>query len=164
MKGDLIEKVELQRGRRLKILQELKIPRSTYYPWRKAYPEAGREGLRKASVERRIGNRLSAGEVQKVLEIARRYPELSPRLLAVKITDEEEFSVSESTVYRILKGNGLIYPRPLMEMPAQKQWRHKTTRPDELWQCEATNLLGCWLGLLQAYCRRRGLFPEDHRT
>jgi hypothetical protein len=30
MKGDLIEKVELQRGRRLKILQELKIPRSTY--------------------------------------------------------------------------------------------------------------------------------------
>ncbi len=25
-------------------------------------------------------------------------------------------------------------------MPAQKQWRHKTRRPDELWQCDATNL------------------------
>jgi hypothetical protein len=25
-------------------------------------------------------------------------------------------------------------------MPAQKQWRHKTSRPDELWQCDATNL------------------------
>ncbi len=31
-----------------------------------------------------------------------------------------------------LKGNGLIFPRPLVEMPAQKQWRHKTTRPDEV--------------------------------
>ena len=140
MKGDLIEKVELQRGHRLKILQELNIPRSTYYTWRKTYEESGTEGLKRVRSERRVWNRLSAGEVQKVLEIARLHPELSPRLLAVKITDEEDFSVSESTVYRILKGNGLIYPRPLMEMPAQKQWRHKTTRPDELWQCDATNL------------------------
>jgi len=140
MKGDLIEKVELQRGCRFKILQELKIPRSTYYKWRKAYQEAGIEGLKKVRSRRMIWNRLSAGEVQKVLEIARCYPELSPRLLAVKITDEEDFSISESTAYRILKGNGLIYPRPLMEMPAQKQWRHKTSRPDELWQCDATNL------------------------
>jgi hypothetical protein len=30
MKGDLIEKEESQRGRRVEILQELKIPRSTY--------------------------------------------------------------------------------------------------------------------------------------
>jgi putative transposase len=140
MKGDLIEKVELQRGGRFKILQELKIPRSTYYKWRKAYQESGIEGLKKVKSKRRVWNRLSVGEVQKVLEIARRNPELSSRLLAVKITDEEDFSISESTVYRVLKGNGLIYPRPLMEMPAQKQWRHKTTRPDELWQCDATNL------------------------
>ena len=25
-------------------------------------------------------------------------------------------------------------------MPAAKSWRHKTTRPDEIWQCDATNL------------------------
>jgi putative transposase len=140
MKEDLIAKVELQRGRRLKILQELKIPRSTYYKWRKAYQESGIEGLKKLRSQRRIWNRLSAGEVKKVLEIARMNPELSSRLLAVKITDEEDFSISEATVYRILKGNGLIYPKPLAEMPAQKQWRHKTTRADELWQCDATNL------------------------
>jgi len=140
MKGDLVEKVELQSGHRFKILQELKIPRSTYYKWRKAYQETGIEGLEKARVKRRIWNRLSADEVKKVLEVARINPELSSRLLAVKITDEEDFSISESTVYRILKGNGLIYPKPLVEMPAQKQWRHKTTRPDELWQCDATNL------------------------
>jgi putative transposase len=66
--------------------------------------------------------------------------------LAVKITGEEDFTISESTVYRILKEKGLIYPRPLGEMPAQKQWRHKTTRPDELWQCDATNLFVIGLG------------------
>ena len=98
MKGDLIEKVKLQRGRRFKILRELKIPRSTYYTWRKAYEEAGREGLKRVRPERRVWNRLSAGEVQKVLEIARLHPELPPRLLAVKIMDEKDFSISESTV------------------------------------------------------------------
>ena len=25
-------------------------------------------------------------------------------------------------------------------MPAAKEWRHKTTRPDEIWQCDGTNL------------------------
>jgi len=140
MKGDLIEKVESQRGRRSDILQELQIPRSTYYQWRKAYEEEGIGGLEKVRSGGRIWNRLMAVEGERVLAVARLHPELSPRLLAVKITDEEDFSISESTVYRILKENGLIYPRPLGEMPAQKQWRHKTTRPDELWQCDATNL------------------------
>lgn len=54
MKGDLIEKVESQRGRRSEILQELRIPRSTYYKWRKAYEEEGIEGLKKVRSERRI--------------------------------------------------------------------------------------------------------------
>lgn len=140
MKGDLIEKVESQRGHRSDILQELQIPRSTYYHWRKAYEKEGVGGLEKVRSGGRIWNRLMAAEGERVLKIARLHPELSPRLLAIKITDEEDFSISESTVYRILKENGLIYPRPLGEMPAQKQWRHKTTRPDELWQCDATNL------------------------
>jgi len=140
MRGDLIEKVESQKGRRLEILQELKIPRSTYYQWRKVYEEKGVEGFKKVGLKRRIWNQLTAVEVERVLAIGRLHPELSPRLLAVKITDEEDFSISESTAYRILKDNGLIYPRPLGEMPAQKQWRHKTMRPDELWQCDATNL------------------------
>ena len=140
MKGDLIEKVESKSGRRLEILQELQIPRSTYYHWRKAYEKEGIAGFKKVRSRGKIWNRLMAVEVERVLVVARLHPELSPRLLAVKITDEEDFSISESTVYRILKGNGLIYPRPLGEMPAQKQWRHKTTRPDELWQCDATNL------------------------
>ena len=140
-KEDLIQEMEGQRGRRSSMLAELKIPRSTYYKWRKAYEGYGLGGLIKMKPSaRRIWNRLTAGETERVLEIARLHPELSPRLLAVKITDEETFSISESTVYRILRENHLICPRPLPEMPAQKQWRHQTTHSDEIWQCDATNL------------------------
>lgn len=138
---DLIVKVEGQRGKRSEVLEELGIGRSTYYKWRKAYRERGVLGLAKAKTSRFwIWNRLTPSEVEKILEVARLHPELSPRLLAVKITDEEEFSVSESTVYRILKQNGLIMAKPLFEMPALREWKHKTTRPDELWQCDGTNL------------------------
>jgi len=138
---ELIVKVEGQKGKRGKVLDALKIPRSTYYTWRKAYGEEGMAGLTKAKPSaRRIWNRLTGEEGEKVVSIARLHPELSPRLLAVKITDEEAFSISESTVYRILREKNLIAPRPLPEMPADKQWRHKTTHPDELWQCDGTNL------------------------
>jgi transposase InsO family protein len=140
-KEDLILRVEAQRGHRSHVLNELRIPRSTYYKWRKGYRGDGLEGLTKRRPSAlRVWNRLMVGERERVLEIARLHPELSPRLLAVKITDEEAFSVSESTVYGILRENHLICPRPLPEMPAQEQWRHRTTRPDELWQCDGTTL------------------------
>jgi transposase len=140
-KEDLIVKIEGQRGRRGKVLDELNIPRSTYYQWRKTYEEEGLAGLNKTKPSaRRIWNRITAEESLRVLTIARLHPELSSRLLAVTITDEEPFSVSESIVYRLLRENDLIAPRPLPEMPAQRQWKHKTTRPDELWQCDGTNL------------------------
>ena len=123
------------------MLRELKIPRSTYYHWRKIYDETGISGLGKTKPEaRRIWNRLTTSEVNLVIEVALLHPELSSRLISIKITEEENFSVSESTVYRILKENNLIAPRPLPEMPAAKEWRHKTKGPDEIWQCDATNL------------------------
>ena len=138
---DLIKKVELKEGRRTAVLDSLGIPRSTYYKWRKTFDEDGLPGLAGTRpIARRVWNRLADTEIKKVIEVARLHPELSPRLLSVKITDEEDFSVSESTVYRILKENNLIAPKPLPELPAAKEWRHKTTKPDELWQSDATNL------------------------
>jgi len=101
--GEWIEKVESQRRRRWEILRELRIPRSTYYQWRKAYEEEGLAGLERGRSGGRIWNRLLTGEVERVSAVARLHPDLSPRLLVVKITDEEDFAISESTVYRILK-------------------------------------------------------------
>ncbi len=138
---DLIRKVELKEGHRVKLLGDLGIPRSTYYKWRRIYDDDGLPGLAGTKPQaRHIWNRLTDKERQRILAIARLHPELPSRLLSVKITDEESFSVSESTVYRILKENNLIAPRPLPQMPAKKEWQHKTKRPDELWQCDATNI------------------------
>ena len=149
---DLIKKVELEEGHRAHVLDSLGIPRSTYYKWRRTYDEDGLPGLATTKpTARRIWNRLTEDEVTRVLEIAKAHPELSPRLLAVKITDEEGFSISESTVYRILKENNLIAPRPLPELPAAKAWRHKTTRPDELWQNDTTNLFVVNWGYYKAH-------------
>lgn len=138
---DLIEKVEGHKGSVREILQSLGIPAPTYYKWRKAYREQGIEGLRKTpTTAKRVWNRITPEEKKRVLTIARQNPELSSRLLAIKITDQESFSVSEPTVYRLLKDIGLICPRPLPEMPAAREWRHKTVKPDEIWQCDGTKL------------------------
>jgi len=121
------------------MLKKLGVPESTYYRWRQIYQEDGPLGLEKQKPSaRRIWNRLTSEEEQIVLTCARNHPELSSRLLSVKITDEEEFSISESTVYRVLKIHHLIAPRPLPEMPAAKEWHKKTTRPNEIWQIDAT--------------------------
>ena len=141
MREDLIKKMEGQHGHRSQMLGELKISSSTYYKWRKAYNKGGLPGLAKTKPgPKRVWNRLATSEVNLVIEVALLHPELSSRLISIKITEEENFSVSESTVYRILKENNLIAPRPLPEMPAAKEWRHKTKGPDEIWQCDATNL------------------------
>ena len=137
--------IELLEGRgkdRREMLKSLKVPESTYYYWRKLYLEGGPLALDKngKTVARKVWNRLTREEDLLILRIGREHPELSPRLLAVKITDEEEFAISESTVYRVLKQHGLVAPRPLPEMPAAPEWRHKTTRINEIWQIDATNL------------------------
>jgi len=138
-KCEFIRYVDLLEGGRKAFLEKTGMSRATYYKWRKRLDHGGPEGLTKPRKRGWSWNQVTEAERAKILEIARKHPELSPRLLAVRITDEAGFSVSEATVYRILKEENLIAPRPLPEMPAAKEWRHKTTRPDELWQCDGTN-------------------------
>ena len=138
-KCEFIRYVDLLEGGRKAFLEKTGMSRATYYKWRKRLDREGPEGLAKPRKRGWSWNQVTETERTKILEIARKHPELSPRLLAVRITDEAGFSVSEATVYRILKEENLIAPRPLPEMPAAKEWRHKTTRPDELWQCDGTN-------------------------
>ena len=57
-------------------------------------------------------NRLTSREVDHILSAARERLELSCLQLAAWITDNQGFSVSESTVYRILRREGLgVCPR-----------------------------------------------------
>jgi len=138
-KVSLLREIGLLDGVRGARLKELGIPVSTYYTWKKRYERGGLMALSPAPHRGRIWNRLTQVERDQILTIARLYPDLSCRLLAVKITDEEDFAVSEATVYRLLKSHGLIAPRPLEGMPAKQEWQHKTKATDEIWQCDATH-------------------------
>ena len=139
--AELIEKVEISGTNRTKLLASLKIPESTYYNWRAIFWSRGLIGLIKMSTRPgRVWNKILPDEEAVILQVAKEHPELSPRLIAVKITDTKWFYVGEKTVYRILKEHGLVAPRPLEEMPAKKEYRVKTTRVDQMWQCDGTNL------------------------
>ena len=76
-------------------------------------------------------------EVDHVLSAAREMPELSSRQLASWVTDNMGFSVSESTVYRILRREGLV-KRPEMRLAAGKEYHRKTTGPHQMWATDAS--------------------------
>lgn len=89
-----------------RVLAQLGLPKSTYYHWLRRQREGRLEDKRGGS--KRPWNRLRPQEEQIILAAAKEAPELSPRQLALRLTDTGGFYVSESTVYRILKREGLI--------------------------------------------------------
>ena len=82
-------------------------------------------------------NRLAEGERQRVLSVARASPAWSSRQIAAWITDNGDFTVSESSVFRILKREGLVR-RLEVPLPAGKEFHHKTTAPHQLWATDAS--------------------------
>lgn len=138
-KANLVEEVGRE-PRRLKRLKELGIATSTFYTWKRRYQERGREAfIERTSRPRRVWNRLGAPERELIEAQARKHTELSPRLLALMLTERFETAVGESTVYRLLRSKGLVRERPLDRRPAAKVWKKPTKRVDELWQLDGTN-------------------------
>ncbi len=67
-----------------------------------------------------------------VLEIALQEPELSPRELAVSFVDQQQYFVSEASVYRLLKAHDLITSPAFILMKAADSFIHPTTAPNQL--------------------------------
>ena len=123
-------------------LERLGVAKSTYYNWRRRFRESGKQGLcDRPSHKGRRWNQLLDRERKKILEIALLFTEWSPREVSCHVTDTCGFSVSESTVYRILKSEGLIKPLEVKTFPAGPEYRNKTKRPNQMWQTDATYLL-----------------------
>jgi len=100
-------------------LIRLDVPSSTYYRWKANVARHGREGLHNRSpFKGRIWNEILPHEEKRILEVADLYPDRFSREISVYISDNDNFSVSESTVYRVLKRNGLIRSSEKKTFPA----------------------------------------------
>ena len=124
------------------VLAQLTISRSTYYRWRLSFRQRGQPGLHDwPPIRGRTWNQILPEERDKILEAALLFPDWSPRQVSCHITDTAGFAVSESSVYRILKREGLIHEVEQKTFPAGAEYRVKTRRPNQQWQTDATYLL-----------------------
>jgi putative transposase len=119
-------------------LAQIGLPRSTYYRWLKRLSEGRLEDKKGGSPI--PWNKMRPDEESQILTEARTSPELSCRQLAWKITDGGNTYVSETTVYRILKREGLIKPAEIVGFKAAKEYRRKTKKPNELWASDCCHL------------------------
>ena len=128
-KAIVLSQVENQSKGKRQVLRALGISKSSYYRWRQGQPYSRNR--------RRPWNRITPEEDDKVLALAREFPEFSSRQLSTWITDHEAFAISESTVYRILRREGLVKHQETQPM-AGKEYHTKTTRPHQMWATDAS--------------------------
>src|SRR6185503_15044648 len=117
------------------------IPKSTFYAWLDRYVAGGLDALedRKPCPER-VWNRIGDDVRQKVIAFALDQPELSPREIAVAFTDQERTYVSEASVYRLLRAEGLITSPAFIVMKAAERFANPTSAINQLWQTDFTYL------------------------
>ena len=123
---------------RRKALAQLGFPKSTYYHWLRKQAEGRLQDKKGGSAI--PWNKLRPEEEERTLFLAGASPELSPRQLALGIVDTEGLYVSESTVFRILKRDGLIKPAEIVGFKAGKEYHRKTKKPNELWATDCAHL------------------------
>ena len=138
-KLEIIRIVEQSHLSARKTLEQLGIPRRTFYRWYDRYVQGGPEALAdRPSAPSRVWNRIPASVHHQIIELALEQSDLSPRELAVRFTDEKQYFVSEATVYRLLKAHDLITSPAFIVIKAANEFKDKTTRPNEMWQTDFT--------------------------
>ena len=140
-KAEIIRLVEQSRLPVRRTLEKLGIPRATFYRWYDLYRNGGPEALSDRSPRPdRVWNRIPETVRNEIVNLALDEPELSPRELAVRFTDEKKYFVSEASVYRLLKAQDLITSPAYIVVKAADEFRDKTTAPNQLWQTDFTYL------------------------
>ncbi len=132
----LVEQSHLPAGQ---TLEKLGVPRSSFYRWYDRYRHGGPEALAdRPSRPDRVWNRIPEDIRSQIVDLALETPELSPRELAVRFTDEKKYFVSEASVYRLLKAHDLITSPAYIVIKAAAEFKDKTTAPNQLWQTDFT--------------------------
>ena len=140
-KLEIIRTVETSHLPVRRTLDKIGIPKTTFYAWLDRYAAGGLDALEDRKPRpRRIWNRIPQEIRDKVIERALDEPELSPREVAVAFTDAEKTFVSEASVYRILKAEGLVTSPAFIVMKAADRFANPTTAINQLWQTDFTYL------------------------
>ena len=140
-KAEIIALVERSHLPVKRTLHKLGIPRATFYRWYDRYREGGIEALADhRSRSDRVWNRIPDDVRGQIIDMALGIPELSPRELAVRFTDERKYFVSEAPVYRLLKAHDLITSPAYVVIKAANEFKDKTTAINQLWQTDFTYL------------------------
>tara|TARA_R110002020_G_scaffold143500_5_gene315777 strand:- start:634 stop:1095 length:462 start_codon:yes stop_codon:yes gene_type:complete len=120
-------------------LDKLDVPRRTFYSWYDRYLKYGEDGLvDRAPHPGSVWNKIPDDRRAEIINMALELPELSPRELAVRLTDTQRYHVSESSVYRLLKAHDLITSPAFIVMKAVSEFRDKTTAINQMWQTDST--------------------------
>jgi RNA-directed DNA polymerase len=140
-KAEIIQLVEQSHLPAKRTLDKLGIPRATFYRWYDRYREGGIEALADhRSRPDRVWNRIPNDVRGQIIDLALEHPELSPRELAVRFTDENRYFVSEASVYRLLKAQDLITSPAYVVIKAANEFKDKTPAINQLWQTDFTYL------------------------
>jgi len=140
-KAEIIRLVEQSTLPVKRTLEKLGIPRATFYRWCDLYQSGGPEALGDRSPRPgRVWNRVPDVVRARIIRLALDEPTLSPRELALRFTDMENYFVSEASVYRLLKAHDLIANPAFIVMKAADEFKDKTTAPNQLWQTDFTYL------------------------
>ena len=131
-KAEIIELVEQSHLPAKRTLDKLGIPRATFYRWYDRYRAGGPEALADhRSRPDRVWNRIPDDVRGQIIDMALEVPELSPRELAVRFTDERKYFISEASVYRLLKAHDLITSPAYVVIKAANEFKDKTTDINE---------------------------------
>lgn len=142
--SEKLEIIKLVEGSHLsarQTLAKLGIPRTTFYRWYDRYLQRGEAGLKDQSPKpKHVWNRIPDEVRRKVVKLALKETELSPRELAVTFTDSKKYFISEASVYRVLKAHDLITSPAFIVIKAASEFKDKTTAINQLWQTDFTYL------------------------
>jgi transposase-like protein len=140
-KAEIIQLVEQSHLPAKRTLDKLGVPRATFYRWYDRYRAGGIEALADhRSRPDRVWNRIPDDVRRQIVDLALELPELSPRELAVRFTDQRKYFVSEASVYRLLKAHDLITSPAYVVIKAANEFKDKTTAINQLWQTDFTYL------------------------
>jgi hypothetical protein len=138
---EIIRLVERSHLPTKRMLVMLGIPRTTFYRWYDRYIALGEAGLEdQPSRPGRVWNRIPDAVRRQIVDLALEEPELSPRKLAVRFTETQRYFVSEASVYRLLVAHDLVTSPAFAIIKAADEFHEKTTRPNQLWQTDFTDL------------------------